>query len=42
MDSKYTIVQSSGIHNFYWVSIVQTILHSFTDDEDEFEAGEFE
>jgi hypothetical protein len=30
MDSKYTVVQSSGAHNFYWVSIVHTILPSFT------------
>jgi hypothetical protein len=25
---KYTVVQSSGVHNFYWVSIVHTILPS--------------
>jgi hypothetical protein len=30
MDSKYTVVQLSGAHNFYWVSIVHTILPSFT------------
>jgi hypothetical protein len=54
MDSKYAVVQSSGAHNFYWVSIVHTILPSLTqqdleykseaesDDEDEFEVGEFE
>jgi hypothetical protein len=24
MDSKYTVVQSSGAHDFYWVSIVHT------------------
>jgi hypothetical protein len=26
MDSKYTVIQSNGAHNFYWVSIVHTIL----------------
>jgi hypothetical protein len=29
MDRKYAIVQSSGAYNFYWVSIVHTILPSF-------------
>jgi hypothetical protein len=29
MDCKYAVVQSSGAHNFYWVSIVHTILLSF-------------
>jgi hypothetical protein len=27
MDSKYTVVQSSGVHNFYWVSIVHPPSH---------------
>jgi hypothetical protein len=26
MDYKYAVAQSSGAHNFYWVSIVHTIL----------------
>jgi hypothetical protein len=26
MDSKYTVVQSSDTHNFYWVSIVLIII----------------
>jgi hypothetical protein len=30
MDCKYAVVQSSGAHNFYWVSIAHTILPSFT------------
>jgi hypothetical protein len=28
MDCKYAVVQSSGAHNFYWVSIVHSILPS--------------
>jgi hypothetical protein len=33
MDTKYTVVQSSGARNFYWVSIVRTIslLHTSPD-----------
>jgi hypothetical protein len=27
MDPKYAVVQSSGVHNFYWVSIVHTTSH---------------
>jgi hypothetical protein len=30
MDCKYAVVQSSGAHSFYWISIVHTILPSFT------------
>jgi hypothetical protein len=30
MDCKYAVVQLSGVDNFYWVSIVHTILPSFT------------
>jgi hypothetical protein len=28
MDCKYAVVQSSGAHDLYWVSIVHTILPS--------------
>jgi hypothetical protein len=30
MGCKYAVVQSSGAHNFYWVSTVHIILPSFT------------